>query len=1107
MTTQTSSRSKKLITEFVYELTKLHWAPDHKSNDEDVYCYCGKDKKPVILVHLVLYNLMDSHPEQQYFRWKEEICKFIDDYWAYLLPDKEQSPTWNNTVASVLSVQNHIFLSGVESKGSAGWWTLIEKAPPDRNRKLKPKNKAQKPGNTRQLASKNKEKKARTKGIPVKKKTKFDETSSDDDFHTSAKPRPQSSAPTTRIKSRQFSLSSGSSLSSAGDTDDSLDDVFCKSDEEKEIRPVVHLHGISACIHHHFNPTGLDFSGGPIHLEEIFRLTDLIDENSPNKLISRVNNLGALFAGSKKKRRKSTMAELKVETVQRHNTQDMSDVTDEDLDEDIEGSTDGTNIDTELGSDSDGLQTERGRVVAPKRTGGKQFNQATSSKKGASGKKSLIIFPSFGGKQVRGKSLLKDPMSVFDTPRKLKKNVSMADEIEASYPRVGGGKKFSQAHIEAMTKAMTSSTKSGFKARVRTKPKMKAVSSTGSYPPDGNSRSDPSLEGLSVADTTTNPPPALTLRQLQRQQEWHILQVLEDASKTKALPTVAARFKRKLHLKRLKAFLHLPLFDMEAYMRQHLTSTLDLTPLSKHIPPDPYELRRLREEQFRAKIQKIDHTPYGHSFASRLLGQPVECQTRKPWEPLWKSPFSGKILKDFIWRDYESRSVMMDVLDEIKRRQGRPAKGPWTNIGFEGFHNSAGKKRRREESSSDGEGDDDHSYSDKDKPDWSRPSQVYQFQGGAPIDYCYFRKEHLAQVNETLCRRFWPGIDMTEALQYPEYSVVVLYKRLVVGCAFMTPEGYITYVAVSAGWEKAGIGQFMLYHLIQASEGKDITLHVSANNPAMIMYQKFGFKPEQFLINFYKEYLPQDSTMCHNAFFVLQQTAHLLTPISRADPLNYINPNMVQEVSNVRFDSVEDAIKDFADGKFVIAVDNEDRENEGDLIIAAEKVTTEQMAFLIRHTSGYVCVPTAPSRLEELELPLMVPNNQELMKTAYTISVDYAHGTSTGISAHDRALTARSLADPTKTAKDFNRPGHILPLRYAEGGVLRRFGHTEASVDMCKLAGLQPVAVICELVNDHDGSMARRDDCYKFAKVHGIKLITIADLTKYRKEHPLGDTL
>ena len=187
-----------------------------------------------------------------------------------------------------------------------------------------------------------------------------------------------------------------------------------------------------------------------------------------------------------------------------------------------------------------------------------------------------------------------------------------------------------------------------------------------------------------------------------------------------------------------------------------------------------------------------------------------------------------------------------------------------------------------------------------------------------------------------------------------------------------------------------------------------------------------------------------------------------------------------------------------------MVVDNEDRENEGDLIIAAEKITTEQMAFLIRHSSGYVCAPTDPARLKELELPLMVPNNQELMRTAYTISVDFAHGTSTGISAQDRALTCRSLANPAMKARDFNRPGHILPLRPVEGGSTHRVGHTEASVDLCKLAKLQPVAVLCELVNkDSIGSMARRDDCYRFAKEHDLKLITIADLVQYRHDNNL----
>lgn len=211
----------------------------------------------------------------------------------------------------------------------------------------------------------------------------------------------------------------------------------------------------------------------------------------------------------------------------------------------------------------------------------------------------------------------------------------------------------------------------------------------------------------------------------------------------------------------------------------------------------------------------------------------------------------------------------------------------------------------------------------------------------------------------------------------------------------------------------------------------------------------------------------------------------------------------MQTKSKVRFDSIIDALKDFSEGKFVLVVDNEDRENEGDLIIAAEKVTTEKMAFMVRHTSGLICVPTTPERLDELQLPLMVPNNTEKMKTAYTISVDYKYNTTTGISAHDRALTARSLANPVITdPNDFNRPGHVFPLRYHEGGVLKRIGHTEASIDLCKISGLQPVGVICELVKD-DGQMARRDDCREFADKHNLKLITIADLVQYRLDNGL----
>lgn len=199
------------------------------------------------------------------------------------------------------------------------------------------------------------------------------------------------------------------------------------------------------------------------------------------------------------------------------------------------------------------------------------------------------------------------------------------------------------------------------------------------------------------------------------------------------------------------------------------------------------------------------------------------------------------------------------------------------------------------------------------------------------------------------------------------------------------------------------------------------------------------------------------------------------------------------------FDSVESAISATNRGEFVVVVDDTDRENEGDLIIAAEKVSAEQMAFMVRYSSGIVCVSMTAERLRQLKLPLMVERNTESHRTAFTVSVDYLHGTTTGVSAADRALTLNALADPNSHTKDFARPGHIFPLRSRKGGVLERAGHTEAAHDLSLLAGLQPAGVLCEVVND-DGTMARRPELLAFAKQHGLVIITIADLITYREQ-------
>ena len=204
----------------------------------------------------------------------------------------------------------------------------------------------------------------------------------------------------------------------------------------------------------------------------------------------------------------------------------------------------------------------------------------------------------------------------------------------------------------------------------------------------------------------------------------------------------------------------------------------------------------------------------------------------------------------------------------------------------------------------------------------------------------------------------------------------------------------------------------------------------------------------------------------------------------------------------VLLDTVERAIADIAAGKAVIVVDDEDRENEGDLIFAAEKATPELVAFMVRYSSGYVCVPLEGEDCDRLGLPPMFSTNQDKHGTAYTVTVDAREGVGTGISAADRAHTMRVLADPESHAHDFTRPGHVVPLRAKEGGVLRRPGHTEAAVDLARLAGLAPAGVICEIVSQKDeGHMAQTDELRVFADEHDLALISIADLIAWRRRN------
>ena len=199
----------------------------------------------------------------------------------------------------------------------------------------------------------------------------------------------------------------------------------------------------------------------------------------------------------------------------------------------------------------------------------------------------------------------------------------------------------------------------------------------------------------------------------------------------------------------------------------------------------------------------------------------------------------------------------------------------------------------------------------------------------------------------------------------------------------------------------------------------------------------------------------------------------------------------------MKFNSIPESIDAIYKGQMVIVVDDEDRENEGDLTVAADKITPESINFMAKHGKGLICMPMEGERLDELQLPLMVPENTSRFETAFTISIDAIRGTTTGISAADRAVTIKTAIDPQTQPQDLARPGHVFPLRAKKGGVLNRAGQTEAGVDLARLAGLYPAAVICEIMKD-DGTMARVPDLMSFAKMHHLKIITIKDLIKYR---------
>ncbi|KAJ1954343.1 hypothetical protein EC988_002489, partial [Linderina pennispora] len=386
-----------------------------------------------------------------------------------------------------------------------------------------------------------------------------------------------------------------------------------------------------------------------------------------------------------------------------------------------------------------------------------------------------------------------------------------------------------------------------------------------------------SLGWTSLASIVPNPlfdPPSAAASKLgimKERAEWDLCSRL-DASKV-PLNMSARRLRRRLHMRRSKRVLGQRVFNIDAMAAKYMAKTQEPCRNGREID---YKARRLLREDAAsdssdddsdhdggpggratasshqqsgnssslqkysdtADFEPLTATPYVNSFASRLLGRAVMDDSLTT-SVTTVSPFHGRFLRPYIWRDF----IDVSKPETSKRRLG-------SRSSLAALHVHRSIKARAH-------------------PLFTKlhlhPIDLHDCE---PIDYVFLQREHLPQVNALLCRTFWPGVDMSDALTYPEFSVVALYKRTVVGCAFLTPEAYLTYIAVAAGWEGAGIATFMIHHLTQTMPTKDITLHVSATNLAMLLYQRFGFKPERFAVDFYKSYLPRDSRQCPNAFFM-----------------------------------------------------------------------------------------------------------------------------------------------------------------------------------------------------------------------------------------------
>ena len=820
-----NGRPSELLGDIFFDFTCCNCSPNGLEE-------CQRIKLQWIhVVSLALYNLQFTGTGKMgYYRWKDHICAFIDKHWKFLFGSRKKTNLWHGTVAGILSTGcPNYFTSGSKEIGESGWWKLAAGKISFMNleaswKSFRKRTKAPPVDVTLLPAGLRSRQKKSSLEVAIERKEKrlsFTEPKTGSNCQISGQKSSTSRSGHGSSKNADKTIPAETDTTTPHSPTPTTSAVVTNDSFEFGIN---NNYNISSTSNNFFLPSSLSTS--PLSFFS-HRPTDIKQEPSFSHRAFDVNNVGELGNFMEQDEEPSPEKTVKPESVETSTTVSLPSFLKDDSDSDIE---------IDIGTFSP-IPARSPSPTSPRLSPSLQEMFAVLD-----GKTDEQFFP-------RMPTSLLD-LSLSENAGKAANNNNSSNSFEdsnensiiqvLSNPSTPSGK-------QPKKKPVTICDKDEKKESLQSKPEpgdeedmmvdsIEMILDANEKEPEENDKDDDDENEKDEADDEEEE--AREEQELVEEvtvtkylpislyHEKKLLERLNFIAKESSLPPDLHRFRRKLIVRQIKRERGLPLFDLDAEVNRHLGllnppieakdwNQMFGVPTSYCHPADVRVLSRFLTHSESMPPKPDKQQPL---FINRLIGmddEQLQCIC---------SPYTTRWLKPFIRRDYETKTLKMRLLEEII------------------------------------------AYPHRNNPNWVPPTSH-------PIDYCYVRPQHIPSVNSLCQQFFWPGIDLSECLQYPDFSCVVLYRKIVIGFAFMVPdikynEAYISFLFTHPEWCRSGIATFVLYHLIQTCMGKDVTLHVSANNPAMLLYQKFGFKPEQFILDFYDKYYPSESTECKHAFFL-----------------------------------------------------------------------------------------------------------------------------------------------------------------------------------------------------------------------------------------------